>query len=94
MIFLSSSVVCTCRFDFVGEVAEVVGFVVEGYRSGPFFAFFVPMDSFVFRGLVLIAVIFHSEAKPKSVDVAPDKANLNPSALLSSAFFVLKIAQK
>ena len=34
--------------DFIGEVAEVVAFVVAGYLGGPFFASFVPVDAFVF----------------------------------------------
>lgn len=48
VVFWRSPVVCLGGFDFFGEVAEVVAFVVGGYLGGPFFASLVPVDAFVF----------------------------------------------
>lgn len=62
MEFLGGLVIRLCGFGFVGEVAEVVGFVVESYRGGPFFTFLIPVDTFVFRGLALITAILYRPA--------------------------------
>ena len=48
MIFSSGFVVCAGGGGFVGEVAEVVFFVVAMYLCGPFFTSFVPVYAFVF----------------------------------------------
>ena len=48
VIFSSGLVVGVGGFDFVGEVAEVVFFVVAMYLGGPFFLSFVPVYAFVF----------------------------------------------
>ena len=47
MKFFGRFVVCLRGGAFVGEVAEVVGFVVGAYGRGPFFVGFVPVDAFV-----------------------------------------------
>ena len=47
MEFFCGFVVRFCGFDFVFEVAEVVGFFVVCYLGGPFIYFFVPMYAFV-----------------------------------------------
>ena len=48
VVFSSGFVIGLRGVDFIAEVAEVVGFVIAGYLGGPFFAFFVPVDAFVF----------------------------------------------
>ncbi len=48
MIFSSCSIVGTGGVGFVGEVAEVVFFVVAMYLCGPFFICLVPVYAFVF----------------------------------------------
>ena len=48
MIFSSRSIISAGGFGFVGEVAEVVFFVVAMYLGGPFFTSLVPVDAFVF----------------------------------------------
>lgn len=50
MVFFPGIIIRLGGFSFVGEVAEVVGFVVEAYGRGPFLGAFMPMDAFVFRG--------------------------------------------
>ncbi len=48
MVFSSRSIVRAGGGSFVGEVAEVVFFVVAMYLGGPFFTSFVPVYAFVF----------------------------------------------
>ena len=48
MIFSGGLVISAGGGGFVGEVAEVVFFVVAMYLGGPFFTSFVPVDAFVF----------------------------------------------
>ena len=62
MVFYCRFVISTSGFGFVGEVAEVVGFFIEGYRSGPFFISLIPVDTFVFGGLAFIAAVFNRAA--------------------------------
>ena len=62
MVFFRSLIICTGGFDFVSEVAEVVGFIIKGYRGGPFFVFLMPANTFVLRGLAPIAAIFERAA--------------------------------
>ena len=49
MKFFGRFVVCLRGGAFVGEVAEVVGFVVGAYGRGPFLVGLVPVDAFIFR---------------------------------------------
>jgi len=46
--FAGSFIIGEGGFGFVGEVAEVVFFVVAMYLGGPFFTSFVPVYAFVF----------------------------------------------
>ena len=46
--FRGGAVVGLGGVDFLGEVAEIVGFVVGGYLSGPFPPSSMPVDAFVF----------------------------------------------
>ncbi len=48
VIFSSGFVISFGGFNFIAEIAEVVGFVIAGYLGGPFLTFFVPVDAFVF----------------------------------------------
>ena len=48
MKFCSGLIISAGVVDFVGEVTEVVGFVVLGYPGGPFFTSFVPIDAGVY----------------------------------------------
>ena len=52
VVFGCGPVVGSGGFDFFGEVAEVVAFVVGGYLGDPFAAPFVPVDAFVLRASV------------------------------------------
>ena len=47
VVFLRGLVISLGGVDFIAEVAEVVDFVVEPYRSGPFFTSFATVDAFV-----------------------------------------------
>ena len=47
VVFSSRPIICAGGGGFVGEVAEVVFFVVAMYLGGPFFTSFVPVDAFV-----------------------------------------------
>ncbi len=66
MKFRSRSIISLCGFCFVGEIAEVAGFIIARYRSGPFFTSFVPVDAFVFRCFAPIAGV----AKGAAFDIA------------------------
>ena len=50
--------------EFVGEIAEMITFIIAGDLCRPFPLSFVPMDAFVFRGFVAtasqVAAIPHS----------------------------------